>query len=96
VEDLSKINLRFSPENLMPTKWNIMLSSSRAFTPLFTGSASVLYAPGTHFLIVLPSAQYNMATNLDISLVWQSFFTELQNRFEAINHRCFLRIKWSF
>jgi hypothetical protein len=96
VEDLSKINLRFSPENLMPTKWNIMLSGSRAFSPLFTGTASVLYAPGTNFLIVLPSAQYNMATNLDISLVWQSFFTELQNRFEAINHRCFLRIKWSF
>ncbi len=96
VADWDSINLKLSPENLMPTKWNLIVSSSREFTPLISAQISVLYAPGTNLVILLPSFQYNMATNLDINLVWQSFFTETINRFEAVNHRCFLRMKWSF
>lgn len=96
VANWDSINLKLSPENLMPTKWNLIVSSSREFTPLISAQISVLYAPGTNLVILLPSFQYNMATNLDINLVWQSFFTETASRFEAVNHRCFLRMKWSF
>ena len=57
---------------------------------------SVLYAPGTNLVILFPSLQYNAAENFDVNLVWQSFFSELDDSFEAVNHRCFLRLKWSF
>ena len=90
------VDLRIAPEQLMPTKWNLIVTSSKEINPLFSASASVLYAPGTNLLIVLPSFQYSMMENLDLSLYWQSFFAELNNHLAAANHRCFLRLKWSF
>jgi hypothetical protein len=96
VNEWDNINLNLSPENLMPTKWNLIVTTAKEFTPLLSANMSVLYAPGTNFVILFPSLQYNLATNLDVNLVWQSFLAELNNRFEAVNHRCFLRIKWSY
>jgi hypothetical protein len=96
VANWDAINLKLSPDNLMPTKWNIMLTTSKEFTPLLSANLSVLYAPGTNLLILFPTLQYNLATNLDISLVWQSFLGERNKNLEAINHRCFIRMKWSF
>ncbi len=90
------INLKLSPVNLMPTKWNVMITTAKEFTPLLSGNMSVLYAPGTNLFILFPSLQYNIAANLDVNLVWQSFFAELGNQFGAVNHQCFLRMKWSF
>ena len=96
VNEWDSINLKFTPETLMPTKWNTIITIAKEITPLFNANMSVLYAPGANLLIVFPTLQYNLATNLDINLVWQSFFAELSNQFEAVNHRSFLRIKWSF
>jgi hypothetical protein len=92
----NSLDLKLSPENLMPTKWNVIVTTSKELTPLLSANMSMLYAPGTNLAILFPSVQYNLATNLDVNLIWQSFFAELSNRFEAVNHRCFLRIKWSF
>lgn len=96
VNNWSMLNLKLSPENLMPTKWNFMLTAAKEFTPLFSANGSVLYAPGTNLLIVIPSFQYNMAPNLDLNLLEQSFISEMDGNFEAVNHQLFLRIKWSF
>lgn len=90
------VNLRISPEQLMPTKWNMIVTSSKEINPLFTATASALYAPGTNLLIFLPSLQYSLVENLDLSLYWQSFFAEVNNHFPSASHRCFLRLKWSF
>jgi len=89
-------DLRISPEELMPTKWNTMISATKQITPLFSATTGILYAPGTNLLIFLPSLQYSMMENLDINLFWQSFFLETSNQFENVNHRCFLRIRWSY
>jgi hypothetical protein len=96
VNNWDTINLKLSPENLMPTKWNMILTTAKEINPLLSANISVLYAPGTNLLIFFPSIQYNLATNLDVNLVWQSFFADVKRRFEAVNHRCFLRMKWSF
>jgi hypothetical protein len=96
IQNWEMLNLDLSPENIMPTKWNMIITGSKQLTPLFSGSLSTLYAPGTNLLIFLPSLQYNLDTNLDVSLFWQSFFAELSNHFEGTAHRCFLRMKWSF
>ena len=90
------LHLKLSPETLMPTKWNFIVTSAKEFTPLLSANMSLMYAPGTNLLIIFPTFQYNMATNLDVSLVWQSFFAEMNNRFDAVNHRCFIRMKWIF
>lgn len=90
------IDLNLSPENPMPTRWNCMVTAAKEITPLFSATMSVLYAPGTHLLILLPSFRYNLAANLDADLVWQSFFAAVDKNFAAMNHRGLLRIKWSF
>lgn len=96
VSNWSSVNLKLSPENLMPTKWNMMATTSKELTALLSANMSVLYAPGTNLLIVLPSVRYNLANNLDADLVWQSFFSEVNHSFHDVSHRCFLRVKWSF
>jgi hypothetical protein len=96
INSWNDIHLTISPENLMPTKWNFIVSTAREITPLFSARMSVLYATGIHLFILLPSFTYSLAPNLDADIIWQSFFAELNNNFEAVNHRGFLRLKWSF
>lgn len=96
VSNWQEIDLKLSPENLMPSKWSMLVTTAKEITPLFSVNTGILYAPGTHLLILLPSIQYNIAANLDVNLVWQSFFVELSRKFEAVSHRGYLRLKWSF
>lgn len=96
VDDWSKIDFRISPKNLMPAAWSIITAGSKEITPLFSGNISLVYSPGVNLFILYPSLKYNIAANVDVDLIWQSFFLELQRRFEATNHRAFLRVKWNF
>ena len=84
-----------SPRKLMPTRWNIMISGSREFTPRLAASLNLIYSPGVQLIIFVPSLKYNIRTNLDFDLVWQSFFAET-NRFQAFSHWAFFRLKWSY
>ena len=92
---LTKLNFRTSPRSLMPTKWNLLVNSTKEFTPLFSGSMNLVYAPGANLLILFPSLRYNLETNWDLEFVWQSFFAEV-NAFEALSHTGYLRLRWSF
>ncbi|MBC6366204.1 hypothetical protein [Algoriphagus sp. AK58] len=96
IENISLFNFQLSPQNLMPTKWNGVFTTAKQFTPLFSGQVSLIYAPGTHLLLVLPSLQYNLATNLDVDFTWQSFYAKQSENFQGVIHRGFLRMKWSF
>jgi hypothetical protein len=96
VNNFYTIDLKLSPQNLMPTKWNLIAAASKEITPLLSANTSVLYTPGTNLLILLPSLRYDLATNLTADLIGQSFFAQQENRFRAISTRCFLRIKWNF
>lgn len=95
LHEWTKLSFQPSPRNLMPTKWNILLNTSKEFTPLFTGSLNVVYAPGVNLLILFPTLRYNLTTDLDLDFVWQSFFAET-TRFEAVSHTGYVRLKWSF
>jgi hypothetical protein len=77
----------------MPKKWNFIVTTAKEFTPLLSGNMSVLYAPGTQLVILLPSIKYYLVTNFEADLIWQSFFAEPNKRFEAVSHRGFLRLK---
>lgn len=96
INNWNTLSFRFSPLHLMPTKWNFIVAAGKEFTALFSGNMSILFAPGTNLFLLLPSLKYNLKTNLDLDWVWQSFFTTLQGKFQAVNHRTFLRLKWNF
>ncbi|GCC50409.1 hypothetical protein SanaruYs_06240 [Chryseotalea sanaruensis] len=90
------INFQSSPQNLMPTKWNVAAIISKEITPLLSGNFSLIYAPGTDLVFALPAIKYNLAANIDFDLVWQSFFIGQTNGFNSIMHRVYLRLKWNF
>lgn len=90
-----EVNFNFSPSNLMPTKWNFILTTGKEITPLLSTNLSVLYSPGTNLLLILPGIRYSLADNLNADFIWQSFFASLNN-FEALSHRGFLRVKLNF
>jgi len=96
VADWTTVSFNLSPRNLMPTAYNVLLSTTKEITPLLSGSLGVVYTPGTHIMIVLPSFQYNVSDRWDINLVWQSFYADMNDSFQAVTHRIFLRAKWSF
>ncbi|HEY0677265.1 MAG TPA: hypothetical protein VGD17_03220 [Chitinophagaceae bacterium] len=96
VTDWSSISFRMAPHSLMPSKWSIIVNSSKEFTPIFSGSISAVYSPQVNMLILFPSFKYNVGENMDLDLVWQSFFTELLKKFQAVSHTGYVRIKWSF
>lgn len=93
--DWSAVSFQASPRNLMPCRWNWIVGSTKELTPLFTSSLSLVYSPGVNMLIVFPSIKYNLSTNLDLDVVWQSFFAEMK-KFQAVTHTGYLRLKWSF
>lgn len=96
VSNWAKINFRLSPINLMPARWSVIAITSKEFTPLFSGNLTLVYSPGVNLFIVYPSLKYNLLTNLDADLIYQSFFLELQNKFQSTSHNVFVRLKWSF
>lgn len=96
INDRGLLNFQLSPQNLMPTQWNTAVTVGKELSPLLAANITWIYAPGTNLLLVLPSLTYNLASNLDFSLIWQSFFAEQNQDFESILHRGYIRIKWSF
>lgn len=96
VPDWSKMNFNLSARNILPVKWAGAITTSKEITPLFSANFSVIYAPGVRLVLLLPGLKYNLATNLDVDLVWQSFFADVGGSFEGVAHNGFLRLKWSF
>jgi hypothetical protein len=96
LSDWSDISIKISPSNLMPAKWSMLLSTSKEFTPIFSGSMAMVYSPGLNMMILFPSFKYNLYPDLDIDIVWQSFFAELDEKFQGVMHTGFIRFKWSF
>ncbi len=96
VENWSLVSFQLSPQSLMPTRWNGLLMIAKEFTPLLSANMTMIYSPGTNLLIFFPSLKYNLASNLDFDLIWQSFFAEQYDEFGGVAHRGYLRIKWSF
>ncbi len=96
VPNLSKINFRLSPINLMPARWSFITTTSKEFSPLFSGNLNLVYSPQVNLFIVYPSFKYNLLTNLDADLIYQAFFLEMQNRFQVTSHNVFIRVKWNF
>lgn len=96
VNDINVIDLNLSPQNLMPTKWNLIFTVTKQFSPRFSAGTTSLFAPGTNLLIFFPSIGYNLMTNFDVDVFWQSFFADVRGDFRALRHLGFIRAKFSF
>ncbi|MDP4147937.1 MAG: hypothetical protein Q8927_18630 [Bacteroidota bacterium] len=96
VSGWATLDFNLSPKNILPVRWAAVLTSGKELTPLFSANISVVYSPGVNLLILLPGVKYNLATNLDADIIWQSFFAKIDGAFGSIAHNGFLRLRWSF
>lgn len=96
VNSINAIDLNLSPKNLMPTKWNLIIATTKQFSPRLSAGTTLLFSPGTNFFVFFPSLQYNLTTNLDLDAFWQSFFAQVNHDFKAMRHLGYLRVKFSF
>ena len=91
-------------KNLMPTKYNALVSFSYPVTPLIGISFSAIYGYGPNLLFLSPGITYSIVENWDVFLVGQLFFSDfpeltangLENRYQNLSNSVFLRLKWSF
>lgn len=95
IADLTRLNL--SPKMLMPLRWNLLCTASKSFSPLLSGSVSLVYAPRMNLLIVLPTFSYSIANDWTADVVMQSFFSEEDSSpFHVLAHGINLRVRWSY
>jgi len=69
--------------------------ASYPFTPLLTGSFSAIATPEHKLIILIPSFEYSLAQNLDLSLISQIMPAIKQSSFTQLT-AVFLRMKWNF
>lgn len=88
------MNTILSAKYLMPFKFSGFLQLSKAFTPIITGTASIMYSPTHQTVIVMPNFTYALATNWEIDFTGQSFFEFEEYR--TLGNNFFLRLRWSY
>lgn len=96
IPSLESLDFRLSPKNLIPMKWTLAITANKPINPLLQAGFTGTYSPGPDLIILYPSLRYNLATNLDVDLVWQSFLAGIEGELNDLNHTAFLRFKWSF
>ncbi|MFY0652647.1 MAG: hypothetical protein JXQ96_11465 [Cyclobacteriaceae bacterium] len=87
----------FTMRNLTNYRWSSFLQSAFQFSPLITGSVSVMAFPGTNALFLNPGFSYSLSQNVDLGVFGQVFFDEeILGSYAAIQKSVFVRLKWSF
>ncbi len=84
-----------SPKNLMPSDWSFIGQINGNITPLFQANLAVIQTVSPAFSFIMPSLNYSLFDNLDVTLLNQSvvLFTSVKPNNV---HTLYLRLKWSF
>jgi hypothetical protein len=85
-----------SAKSLFPFRYSFYTGVVKNIATLFNLTASIVYAPDHHSLIIFPSMSYNASEALDIDLTIQSFFASDQGRYALQGGALYLRGRWSF
>jgi hypothetical protein len=84
-----------SVKSLMPYRWSVYAGVKKGFTPIVSGSATVIYSPEKNTFILFPSLTYSVAQNFDLDLTTQSFFSD-ETAAVSSGSAVYLRMRWSF
>lgn len=85
-----------SAKNLMPTKYNVLLSVSKPITPLVSASLVGIYSPGVNLVFLMPSISVAVASNWDFSVFAQTTMLDNGKSFRNYGTSLFARLKWGF
>jgi hypothetical protein len=95
-ERWSTLSFQNKPDNLMPTRWNVLMGLSKEISPIVRGRIGLLYSPFVNMLVFYPSLSINLITNLDVDLFLQSLYGPSDGKFSSFGQLVFLRGKFSF
>ena len=85
-----------SAKNLYPFKNSFFIQGTKQFTPIFTGSLSLIHSPGgSNFLVLFPTISYSLAENWDLGFFSQHFWGK-QVSYRSLGNSFYLRLKWNF
>ena len=84
-----------SAKNLMPTDFSFFGELSAEITPLLHSSLSAIYGLDPDFIFIIPTIDYSISDNWDISLIGQGVYFTNSPSIKNYNS-IFLRLKWSF
>jgi hypothetical protein len=88
--------MQLTPQSLSLTRYSFFGQVSYPFTPLFTGTLSVMYNPNDHSIYTGPSLSYSLVENLELSLYGQYFTSDTPVDEGGKGVFLYWRIKWSF
>ena len=89
-------NTTLDASNLLPFKYSFLPGVTKTFSPITSGSFSMLYAPGLNAVVFLPDLTYSISNNWTLDFIGQSFFATLNNKFQTAGNAVYLRTRWSF
>lgn len=96
VDDPMEISFTATPEQMMPGKWNFSFLFNKEWSPLFSGSLTLVYAPGIDLLLLVPRTSYGLTEDIALDLLVQTYFLHYNQRFASWQHILFCRIKYNF
>ena len=85
-----------SAKNLMPTKYNALVSVSLPITSLISAALVGIYSPGVNLLFAMPSLSMSISSSWDFSIFGQTTFLDDSTRFKNYGTSVFARLKWGF
>jgi len=88
--------MQLTPQSLSLTKFSFFGQVSYPFSPLFTGTLSVMYNPNDNSLYAGPSLSYSLVENLELSVYGQYFTSDTPVDEGGKGVFLYWRIKWSF
>ena len=88
--------MQLTPQTLSLTRFSFFGQVSYPFTPLFTGTLSVMYNPNDNSLYAGPSLNYSLVENLELSAYGQYFTSNTPADEGGKGVFLYWRIKWSF
>ncbi len=91
----SLYNTTMTTKDLAFSEFTAFGSYSYPVTPLFTLTLSAMWFPDLKGYFAGPSLDYNMAENVDFSIFWQHFDSNISQNRQIIN-LAYIRIKYSF
>lgn len=83
-------------KQLLPFKYSGFFQISKQVNPLINVGLSNIYSPTNNTWIVVPSVNYSLASNWELTLLGQCFFADVNEVYRTLGNSIFLRLKWSF
>ena len=85
-----------NPKQLLPFRFAGFFQMSKQINPLFTFGITNIYSPTNQTWVMIPNIHYSISSNWEVTLLGQSFFSDVNSVYRTLGNSIFLRFKCSF